>query len=370
MALYIGLISGTSTDAVDAALVEVNGADVKLVACHSEPIPEALAAALRSTIDNELLDRSAFWQLDIRVGELFARAALSLLKKNAVDASQVRAIGSHGQTVFHAPDVEFPCTVQIGDPNTIAERTGITTVADLRRRDLAAGGQGAPLAPALHNAVFRSDRHDRVVVNIGGIGNLTLLPADRSLPAIGFDTGPGNTLMDVWAGRVRGVAMDTGGAWARSGRCHEALLASFKSEPYFALPPPKSTGRELFNLAWIDGHLARLGGELPAEDVQRTLCELTAESIADAVHGCAGSIREALICGGGVHNPLIMERLAEKLRPVDVRSTASIGFDPDWVEAAAFAWMAARTIAGEAGNLPAVTGARHPVILGGIYPGS
>lgn len=369
MALYIGLISGTSTDAVDAALVEVNAEGVELVACHSEPIPEALARALRCAIDEQLLDRRTFWQLDVRVGELFARAAQNLLRKNAVDASRVRAIGSHGQTVFHAPDVEFPCTVQIGDPNTIAERTGITTVADLRRRDLAAGGQGAPLAPALHNAVFRSDRHDRVVINIGGIGNMTLLPADPSVAATGFDTGPGNTLMDVWIGRVRGVAMDAGGRWARSGRCHQPLLESFKSEGYFALDPPKSTGRELFNLSWIDGHRARLGGEVSAEDVQRTLCELTAETIAEAVHLHAPAAREALICGGGVHNPLIMERLEDKLRPVEVRSTASIGFDPDWVEAAAFAWMAARTMDGEAGNLPAVTGARHPVILGGIYPG-
>lgn len=239
MALYIGLISGTSTDAVDAAVVEVNADGAELVAWHSEPIPELLVSALRSAIDNELMDRSTFWQLDIRVGELFARAAQALLEKAGVDASQVRAIGSHGQTVFHAPDLEFPCTVQIGDPNTIAERTGITTVADLRRRDLAAGGQGAPLAPAFHNAVFRTEAHDRVVVNIGGIGNLTLLPADRSVAATGFDTGPGNTLMDIWAGRIRGVAMDVDGVWARSGQCHQRLLELLKTEPYFGHRPPQ-----------------------------------------------------------------------------------------------------------------------------------
>ncbi|TFH50176.1 MAG: anhydro-N-acetylmuramic acid kinase [Lysobacterales bacterium] len=369
MALYIGLISGTSTDAVDAAVVEVNADGTELVAWHSEPIPELLVSALRSAIDNELMDRSTFWQLDIRVGELFARAAQTLLEKAGVDASQVRAIGSHGQTVFHAPDLEFPCTVQIGDPNTIAERTGITTVADLRRRDLAAGGQGAPLAPAFHNAVFRTEAHDRVVVNIGGIGNLTLLPADRSVAATGFDTGPGNTLMDIWAGRIRGVAMDVDGVWARSGQCHQRLLELLKTEPYFGHRPPKSTGRELFNLPWVDGYLARLGDEVAVEDVQRTLCELTVDTIAEAVHEHAPDTREALICGGGVHNPLIMERLAEKLRPIEVRSTASIGFDPDWVEAAAFAWMAARTMDGVAGNLPTVTGATHPVILGGIYLG-
>lgn len=369
MALHIGLISGTSTDAVDAAIVDIDGERVDLVACHSEPIPEAVAAALRATIDTELLDRSAFWQLDVQVGELFARAAHELLKSAGIDASDVRAIGSHGQTVFHAPDVEFPCTAQIGDPNVIAERTGITTVADLRRRDMAAGGQGAPLAPAFHDAVFRHGDFDRVVVNIGGIGNLTLLPSDPSLPAIGFDTGPGNTLMDVWAGRIRGVAMDVDGAWARSGKCHQPLLELLLGEPYLSIAPPKSTGRELFNLPWLDACLARLEGDVPAEDVQRTLCEFTAATIADAIETHAPDAREALVCGGGVHNPLTMERLAARLHPVGVHSTASIGFDPDWVEAAAFGWLAARTLDGLPGNLPAVTGAAHPVILGAIYAG-
>ncbi len=367
MALHIGLISGTSTDAVDAAIVDVNPDRVELIACHGEPIPESLKTALRAAIDNQLIDRSAFWQLDVRVGELFARAASALLEKAGVDASEVRAIGSHGQTVFHAPDAEFPCTVQIGDPNIIAERTGITTVADLRRRDLAAGGQGAPLAPAFHAAVFRTADHDRVVVNIGGIGNLTLLPADETLPATGFDTGPGNTLMDVWAGRIRGVAMDTDGVWARSGKCHQQLLELLQTEPYFAVAPPKSTGRELFNLSWLDGNLARLGEEVADEDVQRTLCELTVVTIAEAITKHAPEASEVLICGGGVHNPLTMERLTERLRPIDVGSTSSVGFDPDWVEAAAFAWLAARTMDGLPGNLPAVSGANHPVILGGIY---
>ena len=367
MALHIGLISGTSTDAVDAAMVDVKPDGVELIACHSEPIPESLRTALRSVIDNQLIDRSAFWQLDVRVGELFAGAANTLLEKARVDPRKVRAIGSHGQTVYHAPDAEFPCTVQIGDPNIIAERTGITTVADLRRRDLAAGGQGAPLAPAFHAAVFRTADHDRAVVNIGGIGNLTLLPADDALPATGFDTGPGNTLMDVWAGRIRGVAMDADGVWARSGKCHQQLLELLQTEPYFAIAPPKSTGRELFNLSWLDGNLARLGQKVAAEDIQRTLCELTAITIAEAIAKHAPEAREVLVCGGGVHNPLTMERLNDRLRPVDLRSTMSIGFDPDWVEAAAFGWLAARTMDGLPGNLPAVTGANHPVILGGIY---
>jgi anhydro-N-acetylmuramic acid kinase len=293
MALHIGLISGTSTDAVDAAIVDIGADRVELVACHSEPIPEPMAAALRTVIDSQLLDRSTFWQLDVQVGELFACAAHELIKRAGVSASDVRAIGSHGQTVFHGPDLDFPCTVQIGDPNVIAERTGITTVADLRRRDMAAGGQGAPLAPAFHDAVFRHKDFDRVVVNVGGIANVTLLPADPSLPAIGFDTGPANTLMDVWAGRIRGVAMDIDGAWARSGKCHQPLLELLLREPYLALVPPKSTGRELFNLTWLDECLARVEGDLPAEDVQRTLCEFTAATIADAVRAHAPDAREA-----------------------------------------------------------------------------
>jgi anhydro-N-acetylmuramic acid kinase len=369
MALHIGLISGTSTDAVDAALVDLTPGRVELIACHSEAIPEPVSAALRSVIDSALIDRSTFWQLDVRVGELFAQAAVNLLDKAGVDATGVRAIGSHGQTVFHAPDAEYPSTVQIGDPNVIAERTGITTVADMRRRDLAAGGQGAPLAPAFHGAVFRSRDHDRVVVNVGGIANVTLLPADEAAPVTGFDTGPGNTLMDVWTERLRGDAMDADGVWARSGRCHQRLLESFRAEPYFALGTPKSTGRELFNLPWLDEMLSRLDEEVAPEDVQRTLCELTAATIAEAIGGHAPDTREVLVCGGGVHNPLTMERLAEILRPIDVRSTESIGFDPDWVEAAAFAWLAARTLDGKSGTLATVTGATHPVILGGIYKG-
>lgn len=369
MALHIGLISGTSTDAVDAALVDIGPDRVELIACHSEPIPEDIATALRTVIDSTLLDRSELWQLDVRIGELFATAARGLLEGARVAASEVRAIGSHGQTVFHAPDAAFPCTVQIGDPNVIAERTGITTVADLRRRDIAAGGQGAPLAPAFHDAVFRHPERGRAVVNIGGIGNLTVLPADPAVPASGFDTGPGNTLMDVWAQRARGVSMDVDGAWARTGACHQPLLDLLLGEPYLALAPPKSTGRELFNLPWLDERLARVTGEPSVEDVQRTLCEFTAVTIAQAVRSHAPDAVEVLVCGGGVHNPLTMERLKERLRPVDVQSTASIGFDPDWVEAAAFGWLAARTLDGLPGNLPAVTGARRPVILGAVYPG-
>lgn len=369
MALHIGLISGTSADAVDAALVNVTPDGVELIACHSEAIPDAMSATLRSVIEEPMVDRSTLWQLDVRIGELFARAAVNLLDEAGVEAAKVRAIGSHGQTIYHAPDAEYPTTVQIGDPNVIAERTGITTVADMRRRDIAAGGQGAPLAPAFHAAVFRSHERDRAVLNVGGIANLTVLPADDRASVTGFDTGPGNTLMDAWTARARDVAsaMDVDGLWARSGDCDQRLLDALMAEPYFAIAPPKSTGRELFNLHWLDGVLARLDGEVAPEDVQRTLCELTASTVAAAVAEHASGVREVLVCGGGVHNPLTMERLEDLLRPVDVRSTESAGLHPDWVEAAAFAWLAARTLDGDSGTLPSVTGASHPVILGGIY---
>ena len=369
MALHIGLISGTSTDAVDAALVDLTSRGIELVATHSEAIPADLASALRTVIDSPRIDRATFWQLDVRVGRLFAEAALNLLDSAGVEASRVRAIGSHGQTVYHAPEGEYPSTVQIGDPNVIAERTGITTVADLRRRDMAAGGQGAPLATAFHAAVFRSGDHDRVALNIGGIANVTILPADLGAPVIGFDTGPGNTLMDVWIQRVRGASMDTDGAWARSGRCHRRLLELLASDPYFALPAPKSTGRELFNLPWLDAWLARLEETPEPEDVQRTLCELTVTSVAGAISRHAPETREVLVCGGGAHNRLVMERLAEALAPVDVHTTQVLGFDPDWVEAATFAWLAGRTLDGLPGNLPSVTGASRPVVLGAVYRG-
>jgi anhydro-N-acetylmuramic acid kinase len=370
MPLYIGLISGTSADAVDAALVEIDNRGPNLIASHSEPIPGDVGKALHEIITSTTLHRSTLWHLDSRMGELFARATTELLSKAGISASRICAIGSHGQTIFHEPDAEYPCTVQIGDPNVIAERTGITTVADLRRRDMAAGGQAAPLAPAFHQAVFRSPDRDRAVVNIGGIANLTLLPGESSAAVIGFDTGPGNTLLDEWIGSQRGEPMDTGARWADTGTCHPQLLSLLLEEPYFSLPPPKSTGRERFHLDWLQGNLVKLSEMPTPADVQRTLCELTSLTIAGAVHDHAADTGELLVCGGGAHNPLLLSRLAELLQPIQVRSTASAGIEPDWVEAMAFAWLAAQTLEGKPGNLPSVTGAAHPVVLGGIYPGS
>lgn len=365
---YIGLMSGTSMDAVDAALVELRGDHIALVARRSLPLPEALRAALIEASHDHHTPIAHIAELDVRLGRLFAEAALDLLRTNAVAAAKVRAIGSHGQTVYHRPQGDTPTSLQIADPNLIAELTGITTVADFRRRDIAAGGQGAPLVPAFHDAVFRSDAEDRAVVNLGGIANITLLPRDRAAPVRGFDTGPGNALMDYWVHRHRRAAYDDGGAWAASGCVQPSLLAALLREPYFTQPPPKSTGRELFNPGWLNALLTQAGAGLAPADVQATLCELTAVSVAHAIQQHAPGCARVLVCGGGAYNATLMARLAALLaRPVE--STALHGIDPKWVEAMAFAWLARQTLLGRPGNLPAVTGARAPVVLGAIYPG-
>jgi anhydro-N-acetylmuramic acid kinase len=261
MSFYIGLISGTSMDAVDAVLVSHAEHPPRIVAHHSHPIPEALGALMQSAVaDGHAADSVAMWHLDARVGALFADAVEALLTRAGVPSSDVRAIGSHGQTVYHGPDDEPPVSVQIGDPNLIAERTGITTVADFRRRDIAAGGQGAPLAPAFHRAVFQDKNSARVVVNIGGIANLTVLAKDHRKPVTGFDTGPGNTLMDLWCMRHQGSPVDLNGAWAAGGEVRHELLDLFFEDSYFHAAPPKSTGREYFNLHWLDSQIAALDG--------------------------------------------------------------------------------------------------------------
>lgn len=364
--LYIGLMSGTSMDAADAALVDFSTGEPKLIATHRTPLTAELRAALLALCvpgPNEI-ERMA--ELDARLGELFAEAALALLKKSGVSAMDVQAIGSHGQTVRHQPTGPYPFSLQIGNPALIAQRTGITTIADFRRADIAAGGQGAPLVPAFHNAVFRSTTHDRVVVNIGGIANITVLPKDAKQPVTGFDTGPGNMLLDAWAECHLGKRMDEDGRFAATGKTHEGLLASLLSDSYFALAPPKSTGREHFNVAWLAAVLKNYDS-IPAHDVQATLCELTAASIADAVRRHAPAAEQVLICGGGAHNIHLMQRLRARLQPCAVDSTEKYAASPDWTEAMAFAWLAKQTLEGKTGNLPSVTGAKRAVVLGGIY---
>jgi anhydro-N-acetylmuramic acid kinase len=309
------------------------------------------------------LDLDAFGRLDVEIGQHFADAALHLLEHSGIPATAVRAIGSHGQTVRHRPTGEYPFTLQLGDPTTIAERCRIDVVADFRRADLAAGGQGAPLLPALHAMLLARPGHARVVLNLGGIANITVLGADGSVR--GFDTGPANGLLDAWCLRHRGEPFDRDGALAASGRIDPELLDAMLADRYFALPPPKSTGREHFHLDWLATH-APLAALSPA-DVQATLLELTARSVASAIMQHAPDAEEVLACGGGVHNGALMRRLDELLAPRALSSTAQHGIDPDFLEATAFAWLARQRLLGLPGNLPAVTGARGPRVLGAIY---
>ena len=275
---------------------------------------------------------------------------------------------SHGQTLFHAPAGDPAFSMQSGDANRIAEITGITTVADFRRRDIAAGGQGAPLVPAFHQAIFHDPTTSRAILNIGGIANLTLLPADGK-PVTGFDSGPGNVLLDAWHEKHRHAGFDTNGDWGRSGELHQPLLDQLLDHPYFSRPPPKSTGRELFCLHWLEVILQSGYPDLPAADVQRTLCELTVQSITTSLQQFAADVGQVLVCGGGVHNSLLMQRLGQLLPLCQVESSEKHGLHPDWVEAVAFAWLAKQTLDGNPGNLPSVTGARRPVILGAIHRG-
>ncbi|MBV1930339.1 MAG: anhydro-N-acetylmuramic acid kinase [Porticoccaceae bacterium] len=364
-------MSGTSIDGIDTLLAEFpdNGRPTVL-GWHSHGIPDSLRQELTalSTPDGDTID--LLGQADQALGELFAEATLALLEACAIAPQQITAIGSHGQTVRHRPPGKHqahPFTLQIGDPNIIASRTGITTVADFRRADIAAGGQGAPLAPTFHRHVFSDSEQNRVIVNIGGMANITWLPAQGE--AIGFDTGPGNRLLDYWSQQHLKLPFDDKGHWASQHDSNSALLSLFKNHPFFIEPAPKSTGREAFNEQWLHQQLALHEQELRPGDVQATLLNLTVETISDSIASLPGLTHEVYICGGGAYNDELMNCLQKALTPVSVASTDILGVDPDKVEALAFAWLAQRTLAGQTGNLPAVTGAREEVVLGGIYPG-
>ncbi|WP_101925525.1 MULTISPECIES: anhydro-N-acetylmuramic acid kinase [Luteimonas] len=380
--LYLGLISGTSADGIDAALVAFDDASpsgphapalrARLVFGRTYPWETALRRQLVALGQQDAaLTLDDLGELDTRIADAFAQAACQSLADSGVDRTQVAAIGSHGQTLRHRPlgrhgDGRWPYTVQLGDPSLIAERSGLRTVADFRRRDVAAGGHGAPLLPALHAALLQRSGEDRAVLNLGGIGNLTLLPGDGG-PVRGFDTGPANGLMDAWCLRHTGAAFDRDGALAARGRVDAALLARLRADPWFALPPPKSTGRDQFHLGWVE---AALGHDASAADVQATLLALSAATIADALHAAQPATTRLIACGGGVHNGALMRGLAEALPGVIVESTAAHGLDPDYVEAMGFAWLARQTVCGLPGNLPSVSGAAGPRILGGIFPAS
>jgi anhydro-N-acetylmuramic acid kinase len=363
MGFYLGLMSGTSMDAIDAALVDFDASPLRIIAASAtafDPQLKHRIAAVLDSADRVALDEIG--QIDVELGRAFADTALTLLRDAGVSPGQVTAIGSHGQTLRHRPDLPAPFTWQIGDPNSIAEMTGITVVADFRRRDVAAGGQGAPLLPLFHDQVFRSSAADRVIANLGGIANITILK--RGATVTGFDTGPANRLLDAWISLNQSKDFDAGGAWASTGRCDDALLAQLLNEPYLSLPPPKSTGRELFNLPWLEGKLGLLSRR--PEDVQATLQQFTAASVGAAIRRYAPGA-SLFVCGGGAHNAALLQAIARQVAPSPVASTAALGLDPDYVEAVAFAWFARRTLEGETSSAASVTGARGARILGGVY---
>lgn len=365
--LYIGLMSGTSMDGVDAVIIDFSN-EAKLVASHHLPMPAALKEDLIAICQPSFDEINRLGVLDIQVAELFVTAVEALLKKTSVNKNQIRAIGSHGQTIRHMPNGQYPFTLQIGDPNFIAAKTSITTVADFRRRDMAHGGQGAPLTPAFHNFLLRSSSQDRIVLNLGGISNITYLPADANGDVIGFDTGPANTLLDAWIQKNLNKNYDQDGAWAARGKINFALLEKLLSDNYFNLIPPKSTGREYFNLIWLEKYLSAFS-ELSPQDIQATLCELTAKSIANAIIKFIPSKNNLiLIAGGGVKNQYLIERI--KLNCVGQQIAAIEDYtsiSAQWLEAAAFAWFAKQTMERKPGNLPSVTGARECAVLGGVY---
>jgi len=365
--LYVGLMSGTSMDGIDAALVRLGDNYCETLATRDYAYPTALRGALIHASRNpDETTMDTFANLDHWVGSCFRDAATALLDASATSSSHIQAIGSHGQTIRHCPHSKRPFTLQIGDPNIIAIGTGITTVADFRRRDLAAGGEGAPLTPAFHQWLFADEKKARVVLNIGGTANITVLPGGQD-DTTGFDTGPGNGLMDMWTQQEYGRPFDDGGAWARSGKVQPELLSRMLRDVYFPMAPPKSTGFEYFNLGWLESHAGDLS--LSAADVQATLLALTVQSIGDAITRHAPGTQEILVCGGGTHNVALMDGLSRLPCAAKWKSTIDFGLDPNYVEAIAFAWLARQTILGQAGNLPSVTGAKQPEVLGGIYAG-
>lgn len=360
---YIGMLSGTSRDGVDAVLVNFSRGTMKILHASCVQYP----AAIRQKLDQLLAtgkppasDESSL--LNDNLGRFFARVAQNLVGEAGMEMRDIRAIGSHGQNVWHQPCGDNPVSMQLGNPALIAKNTATTTIGNFRMADVQAGGQGAPLAPLLHREIFSSEQEDRAILNIGGIANLTILPARGGVS--GFDCGPGNCLMDAWTTRHLHTDYDDNGRWAAKGRVNATLLERLMGDPYFDQPPPKSTGLEHFNISWLDEKLADPGIE--EVDVQCTLAELTALSIANSLRDFEQPKR-LLVCGGGVNNAFLMRRLAAALPDVIVEPTTRYGVDPDWVEGLLFAWLAHERINSHTQNTPPITGASHPVLLGDIH---
>ena len=371
---FIGLMSGTSADSIDAILVDLSSNKIEVLLTHSIKLSDDTREQINSltVLGSDEIHRLS--QLDRSLGLLFAKAANELLhlSKSLSGPVDILAIGSHGQTIRHCPPNKMPdskqgYSLQVGDPNIIAELTGITTVANFRGRDMVLGGQGAPLVPGFHKAFFEKIGSVRAIINIGGIANITLLPGDGLASSVlGYDTGPGNGLMDRWIKLNIGKSYDKNGAWAAQGIVIEALLLNLMESPYLIESPPKSTGPELFNMSWLRERLENLTLYKP-EDVQATLLEFTALTISQAISHNTIKVNEVFLCGGGAYNVTLVDRLKKLMAPTMVSSTSMLGIAPEWVEAAAFAWLAKQTIEGLPGNIPSVTGAKKASVLGAIY---
>jgi anhydro-N-acetylmuramic acid kinase len=360
-------MSGTSMDGIDAALLDFSQNPIQLLQHHSHPIPPGLRSKiLQLALNTPSINLDMLGETDAELGGLFADAANAVLAKSGYSARHICAIGSHGQTIRHQPGGQHPFTLQIGDPNHIAYKTGITTVADFRRKDMAAGGQGAPLVPAFHNTLFRKKGEHRIILNIGGIANITVLPGDAQ-PCSGFDTGPGNMLMDAWIQLHQQKHFDKNGNWAASSKASQHLVDQLMNDEYIHQLPPKSTGREHYHLDWLNEQLSQISS-INAACVQASLCEFTARSIESAIKKFVPDTQRIIVCGGGIHNLQLMKNLNDLLQPVIIESSELHGLHPDWVEATAFAWLAKQTMENKPGNLTAVTGATREVVLGGIYP--
>jgi anhydro-N-acetylmuramic acid kinase len=363
---YIGLMSGTSLDAIDAVLVDFSQKPLKIIDAHSTPLTESLKNNILnlSTSDGGHIDE--FGALHTQLGYAFANTILHLLKKSHIPFNKVKAIGCPGQTIYHNPHGRYPFTLQAGDANIIAVKTGITTIADFRGKDMALGGQGAPLAPVFHKVLFRSSHENRAVINIGGIANMSLLPADSHHPVTGFDIGPGNILLNAWITAHQRLPLDKNGEWAAAGKNHPALLESLLKDPYFLKSPPKSTGREYFNLSWLDRYLEPYFNLSP-QDIQNTLTHLTAKTIAEAVKTCLHPLKTVILCGGGAHNRYLLTLIQSMLPEKKVITTYDLGIDVRFIEAALFAFLAKQRLEEKTINLCAITGAQRKAILGAIY---
>jgi len=374
--LYIGLMSGTSIDGIDVALVRFDDKKCELLHFYNHPIAPEIKKQL-AEISSPLVDLTRNNQnriellatLDNIIGHIFADAVNQFLKINRIASSKITAIGSHGQTIRHRPTNQHPFTLQIGDANIIAHKTKIPVIADFRRMDLAAGGQGAPLAPAFHNAILRGTVEDRIILNLGGIANISLMPKDKNQDVIGFDTGPANTLLDAWYKKNHPNAKDNfdrDSQFAQQGEVHPQLLAKLLDDPYFQLDHPKSTGREYFCLDWLEKTILQIKQPIKAQDIQRTLLALTVKSISNAIKKLSIKNDQIFACGGGMHNAYLLDLLSRELT-IKVQKTNDIGIDGDYLEAMTFAWLAKQRLEQLPGNLPSVTGASRSKILGAVY---